>query len=315
MTARPQLWTVDNLGWAAAQPRLSVLIPFFRDDPRALLHALASEAAGLAGAVELVVLDDGSGSEALSAAVAETVTALNAPARFIALSSNEGRAKGRNRLRAAARARHLLFLDADMLPDGPAFLAAYLALIAREDPAAAFGGFTLDRTPADPERGLHRALSLSGDCRPAAVRRQEPAKSLCTSNLLVRAEVFDFESFDEGFKGWGWEDVEWAIRVGRRWPVLHVDNPASHLGLDTDAALIAKYEQSPANFARMSALHPDVAGSFPVHRAARKLARLPAPDLWRPWLKRLALARGLPMPVRVAAAKLYRAALYIEAVR
>jgi len=313
MTARPQIWTVDNPAWAPARPRLSVLIPFFRDDPRDLLQALGAEAAGLAGAVELVVLDDGSGSEALSAAVADAVTALSPPARFIALASNEGRAKGRNRLRGAARARHLLFLDADMLPDGPRFLAAYLALIAREDPAVAFGGFTLDRTPHDPERALHRALSLRGDCRPAAARQAEPAKSLCTSNLLVRAEVLDVEPFDEGFRGWGWEDVEWAIRVGRRWPVLHLDNPASHLGLDTDAALVAKYEQSPANFARMSALHPDVASGFPVHRAARKLARLPAPRLWRPWLRRLALARGLPMLVRVAATKLYRAALYVEA--
>jgi glycosyltransferase involved in cell wall biosynthesis len=288
-----------------------VLTPFFRDDPCELLRALDAEGAG---GVELVALDDGSGDEALAARVAETVTALQAPARFVRLAANEGRAKGRNRLMANARARHLLFLDSDMLPDGPRFLADYLALIAAEDPAVAFGGFTLERTPLDPARGLHRALSMRGDCRPAAVRALEPAKSLATSNLLVRREVFAVEAFDEGFTGWGWEDVEWASRVGKRWPVRHVDNPASHLGLDRDEALLAKYDQSPANFGRMAALHPEVVAAFPAYRAARQLKRLPGRALWRPILRRLALASGLPMTLRVAATKLYRAVLYAEVV-
>ncbi|HTK34157.1 MAG TPA: glycosyltransferase [Caulobacteraceae bacterium] len=314
MTAHPQSWTVDNAAWPAAAPRLSVLIPFFRDDACDLLTALDAEAGGLDGAVEIVTLDDGSGDEALAARVARTVTGLAAPARFVRLTANEGRAKGRNRLTAAARAPRLLFLDADMLPDGPQFLACYLALIEAEDPAVAFGGFTLDRTPRDPARGLHRALSLRGDCRPAHLRQLEPAKSLCTSNLLVRREVFDVEAFDETFQGWGWEDVEWAIRAGRRWPVRHIDNPASHLGLDTDAALLAKYDQSPANFGRMARAHPDVAAGFPVHRMARALSRLPLRALWRPWLRRLAAVRAAPMPLRVAAVKLYRAALYAEVV-
>lgn len=313
MNAHPQIWTVDDPTWSLARPRLSVLIPYFRDDPCALLCALDAEAAALGDAVEMLVLDDGSGDDELARRVAEAVLTLRAPARFIRLSANEGRAKGRNRLMAAARAERLLFLDADMLPDRPDFLARYLRLIEAEDPAVVFGGFTLERTPVDPARGLHRALSLRGDCRPAAERQAEPAKSLCTSNLLVRREVFELEAFDESFSGWGWEDVEWAIRAGRRWPVRHLDNPASHLGLDTDAALIAKYEQSPANFARMCALHPEATRAFPVRRTARALARAPLSRLWRPVLKSTALSRSLPMALRVLAAKLYRAALYARA--
>jgi glycosyltransferase involved in cell wall biosynthesis len=312
MTAHPQSWTVDNGAWAEARPRLSVLIPFFRDDPSGLLRDLDAEGAP---GVEIVVLDDGSGDAALADRVAAAIAGLATPARFVRLAANEGRARGRNRLMAESRARHLLFLDADMLPDGARFLSAYLGLIDAENPAAAFGGFTLERTPPDPARGLHRALSLRGDCRPAAVRQMEQAKSLCSSNLLVRREVFDLEPFDEGFKGWGWEDVEWAARVGRRWPVRHIDNPASHLGLDTDAALLAKYDQSPANFARMARLHPEVVGEFPIHRAAVKLSRLPARKAWRPVLRRLALARSLPVAARVAAVKLYRAALYADVIR
>lgn len=310
MTAHPQIWTLDSPSWDRARPRLSVLIPYYRDDPGDLLAALDHQAKPLGGAVEMLVLDDGSGDDALARRTAETVSSMAAAARLLRLAANEGRAKGRNRLMAQARAERLLFLDADMLPDRASFLADYLRLIEEHDPAVAFGGFTLDRTPVDPARGLHRAMSLRGDCRPAVKRQAEAAKSLCTSNLLVRREVFQHEAFDERFHGWGWEDVEWAIRVGRRWPVLHVDNPASHLGLDTDAALIAKYEQSPANFARMCALHPQATAAFPVRRTARLLARAPLGPIWRPLLRALALARAAPMPARVLAAKLYRAALY-----
>jgi hypothetical protein len=312
VTVAIQAWATENAAWRAAVPRLSVLIPFFRDDPAPLLRALDAEAAALDGAVEVVALDDGSGDEALAGRTAALVESLAAPARFLRLSANEGRSKGRNRLMGEARATRLLFLDADMLPDRPDFLGTYLALIAAEDPAVAFGGFTLERTPVDPARGLHRALSLRGDCRPAAVRQREAEKSLCTSNLLVRREVFAHEAFDEGFVGWGWEDVEWAIRVAARWPVRHVDNPASHLGLDTDAALIAKYERSVANFGRLVARHPEVAAAFPICRLARALKRAPLKGLWAPALRRVALLRAAPTLLRVAAAKLYRAGLYAE---
>ena len=38
---------IDNPAWsAAAPPRLSVLVPFFRDDPRPLLAALDGQAGG-----------------------------------------------------------------------------------------------------------------------------------------------------------------------------------------------------------------------------------------------------------------------------
>jgi len=57
----------DSPTYAAVQPILSVLIPFLKDDPAALLDRLDTEAPALGGAVELVVLDDGTGDAALTA--------------------------------------------------------------------------------------------------------------------------------------------------------------------------------------------------------------------------------------------------------
>ncbi len=304
----------DNPAYAMSPPRLSVLTPFYRDDPRPLLRALDREAAALGGRVELVLLDDAGGDPALSDAVARAAHALALPTRLVQLSANAGRARGRNQLMAHSRGRHLLFLDSDMLPDRPDFLAAYLALIAVEDPAVTVGGFSVDQAAELPEHALHRALALRGDCLPAAVRNRMPEKYVWTSNLLVRRDVFAAERFDEAFRGWGWEDTEWGVRVAARYGVRHIDNQATHLGLDTAAVLAAKYAQSPPNFARMLARHPEVVRRFPSYRLARLLKALPGRPAWRAWLRRIALAEPAPLGARVAAMKLYRAALYSDVV-
>jgi len=300
----------DNAAWADKAPALSVLIPFKGDDPSSLLAALGREAV----AAEIVVLDDGSQDDALAERVRAGVQALRLPARFVRLAHNEGRAKGRNRLVSHARAGRFLFLDSDMLPDTPHFLRAWLGLIAAENPAVAFGGFSLDQVPPRRDQALHRAMALHSDCLPAAQRRLAPEKNIFTSNLLVRRDVFAAEAFDEGFAGWGWEDVEWGMRVARRWPILHVDNTATHLGLDTARAIAGKYEQSAANFARVVAAHPQTVATYPSYRAARLLKRTPLRALWRPLLKAFALAEAAPIKGRAFAMRLYRAALYAEAV-
>jgi glycosyltransferase involved in cell wall biosynthesis len=305
---------VDNRAWlgSTSTARLSVLIPFYRNDPHQLLTALDSQARHLDGEVEIVVLDDAGGDARLSEEVALAVGGMATPTRLLLGSRNEGRAKGRNRLTSHGRARHFLFLDSDMLPDNASFLTTYLDLIRNEDPAAVFGGFSVDQAPLAPEHGLHRALALRADCLSAAVRERTPEKYVFTSNLMVRRDVFESEAFDEGFSGWGWEDVEWGVRVRRKYGVRHIDNTATHLGLDTPAALAAKYEQSTANFARLATRHPDIVSNYPSYRLAKVLKHVPARSLWRAMLKRLALHMTAPMAARVAAMKLYRAALYAE---
>jgi glycosyltransferase involved in cell wall biosynthesis len=313
----PQI--VDNPAWSrhgvqmAPAAKLSVLIPFFRDDPCALLAALDREAEDLDGQVEIIILDDAGGDPDLSANAVSAVRALGTPTRLIQLCVNEGRARGRNRLAAAARANHLLFLDSDMLPDRANFLRAYLDLLPTH-PAVVVGGFSVAQCAARQDHALHRAMAVRAECLPAAVRAQTPEKYVFTSNLLVRRDVFDAEAFDEGFRGWGWEDVEWGARVSRRFGILHIDNAATHLGLDTADVLAGKYEQSVQNFARLAARHPDLVRHYPSFKAARLFKTWPVALRWRGLLKHLALSSLMPLTLRVMAMKAYRAALYAEAV-
>jgi glycosyltransferase involved in cell wall biosynthesis len=302
----------DSPAWARGRPALSVLIPFFGDDPRPLLRTLDRQARRLAGLIEVLVLDDGTPDPSLASAVKAEVAGLACSVRLIRLSKNEGRAKGRNRLVRHARASHLLFLDSDMAPDRADFLARWLAA-PQGNVAVIFGGFTVETAPPSPATAVHRALSRRSDCLSAAERRLTPEKYVFTSNLLVRRDVLEAEPFDEGFQGWGWEDVEWAMRVSRRWPIEHIDNTATHLGLDTVEALARKYEQSAGNFARVRQAHPDIVARYPSFRAARALKRAPFRRAWRPALRQLARSPA-PLQVRAFALKLYRASLYAEVV-
>jgi hypothetical protein len=314
MTAEAHETIVDNAAFSEAEPVLSVLIPFLCDDPRPLLSALGREARRLRGRVEVILLDDGTNDNILASAVARAVKELPLPARLILIMKNEGRAKGRNRLAGHARSQSLLFLDSDMKPDHKTFLQVWLDLVEQERPAVAFGGFSLKSAPKGRAFAVHRKISATRECLPAAERALRPEKHVFTSNLLIRRDVFRVEAFDPGFSGWGWEDVEWAMRVRRRFRVRHVENPATHLGLETVESLAAKYEQSVANFARVTARHPDVVKSYPSYRAARLLKRTPGRTALKRLFKGLALAHVLPTSARAMLLRLYRAALYAEAV-
>lgn len=314
MNAPIQEWIVDNAARASARPFLSVLIPFLHDDPRQLIAALDREAPALNGQVEVVLLDDGAGDDELACQVIAAVEALALPARLVRLLANEGRSRGRNRLARHARGQQLLFLDSDMLPDCPDFLARWVAVAREQDPAAAFGGFSLAQIEPRPEHALHRRLASRSDCAPASRRRKAPEKYVFTSNLMIRRDVFDTEAFDEGFTGWGWEDVEWGVRVARRHPILHLDNPATHLGLDPAGTIAHKYEQSAGNFARILKAHPDVVRRYPTYRAARLLKLVPCGRLWRPLLKALAVSDAGPLALRAFCMRLYRAAVSAQAI-
>ncbi len=304
----------DNAARVGAEPAVSVLIPFLRDDPSELLGLLNLEASALDGSVEVIVMDDGTNDKALTARLQTQIRAMSLPARLITLVQNEGRSKGRNRLADAARAGTLLFLDSDMRPDQSRFLQTWADLVDREDPAVAFGGFSLLQAPTDARFSVHRSMAAKSDCVPFEERARTPEKYVYTSNLLVRRDVFETETFDAAFSGWGWEDVEWAMRVSRRFAVVHVDNPATHMGLDTVDALAGKYEQSAGNFARVVARHPDIVGGYPSYKAARFLKRVPGLDRVRPLMKQAARMPWIPTGARAFSLRLYRASLYAEAV-
>jgi glycosyltransferase involved in cell wall biosynthesis len=308
MSAPPAETIHRNARWADARPVLSVLSPIFRNDPARLIDALGRECALDPGlAVELVLVDDGSGDPALLAALEQAVEAFPAPASLVAFGANQGRSAARNRLMQEARGPYLLFLDSDMLPDQPDFLAAWERLIDKVAPTIAYGGFTTRQVPDDPALRLARVLAERVDCLGARDRMARGGIAVATSNLLVRADVMQDVPFDDGFSGWGWEDVDWALRaVAAGYAVAHVDIPATHLGLDEPEVLLRKFAQAGPNFTHLVARHP-VMMTLPSTRLVRYLARLPGSGLLMKPAGWVARHEGLPMRLRSRAARLWRA--------
>ncbi|MEN9855186.1 MAG: hypothetical protein RLZZ157_312 [Pseudomonadota bacterium] len=290
---------------ADAPLALSIVMPFYRNDPSALLFALSRQVKGLP--VELLILDDGSGDAALLQKVQAQLATCPVPATFIACAHNFGRSHARNRLKQAAKAPYLLLLDSDMLPDSDHFVADWLALIARDAPAVAYGGFSVLQVPDVPELAFARTLAQRSDCQNAQEREKRGVMAVATSNLLVRADILAQVSFDSAFKGWGWEDVEWALRVQKAGhPVQHVDIPATHMGLDRADIILDKFAQAGANFKTFVQLHPDME-SFPALRLAMLVRHIPFRGALKALTRAVALHPAVPLPLRCQSARLWRA--------
>lgn len=294
-----------------AGARLSILIPFYKDDPTPLMTSLNT----LIGArcdFEILLLDDGCPDMELNSAVARTLRAMVTPARLISATDNMGRAEGRNLLAHQARGDWLLYLDADMQPCDDAFLTAYLERIEDGGFDAAFGGYVVPDA-AKAEHELHAALARSSDHNDAGMRSQIGATAFCSSNLLVRRTVMIDIPFDADFTGWGWEDVDWAVRAGAAFRLIHLDNAARHDGLQPAEALLSKFRQGAVNYARLLDKHPELE-NLPGAQAARALSVVPFQSALRGLWSRLVTSENAPMRLRTLALKLWRASWTAEVI-
>ncbi|MCA8901336.1 MAG: glycosyltransferase [Hyphomonas sp.] len=288
--------------------RLSICIPTFRDDPSELIRRLTA----LPGArdCELLIYDDGSDDPDMSLRIAAAIMNYPGPAQFIAAARNSGRSTARNMLVSAASRDWVLFIDADMLPDDAGYLSRYLDFIeAQASPAVIAGGFSLKQAQPGRLQRLHAAQARQSDCLPATRRASDPGRYVFTSNILVHRQVLSGIPFDEQYKGWGWEDVDWGLRVASVFPIHHIDNTATHLGLDSDKILVRKFAGSGANYARLVHRHPVAAARMSLTRVARRVRHWP---FLAGISRAVALQTLLPVPVRLFALKLHRARMYAD---
>jgi glycosyltransferase involved in cell wall biosynthesis len=296
-----------NARFADATPKLSIGSPYFRDDPTGWINALASDP--LASDVEVVVVDDGSGDPSLDAHVRAALEAWPGPACLIRFHVNQGRSNARNRAIAAARGSYLLFIDADMLPGDKLYLSRYFDVMEQNAAAIVFGGFTASLAQANRDTQLNYYLAYHNDCKPASQRGLRGPLAVASNNLLVRRDVFEREAFDHNFIGWGWEDTEWAMRaVFAGYGLIHIDNPAVHIGLDSSKAMLRKYKEAGPNLRRLLDRHPEGHQMAGV-KVARFLNKIPGQAAMRPIYSWMSLDPWgiLPIQLRHIAIKLWRA--------
>lgn len=303
---------IQSLKQLKTKPMLSVLIPFYKDDPTALLEALLSQNVEK-NLIEILVYDDGSADPKLNMKVSSIVKSATSQTEFLIADKNAGRSAARNALQKNSNSDWVLFLDADMRPVTNNFLADYIKLIKAEVADVIFGGFTVPEAAETPDQELHRALSEVSDCLTLSARQAAGPQFVATSNLCVRKDVLFEEGFDDGFKGWGWEDSEWAARIAKRFTLIHADIPALHLGLESTETLLRRFQNSGPNYVRFTDKHPELAKTLSLFKISQKLSKIPGQKLMRPFLKTAVKLHMLPIKFRLFALKMWRASWYAQA--
>lgn len=290
-------------------PFLSVLIPYYGDDPSTLLETLLGQAGT---ETEIILFDDGSPDRQVFERLSAHPSSGGGTVTVLRSETNLQRSAARNTLAEAASGEWLLFLDADMeIPGG--FLARWHALLQRADFDAAYGGYVVPEAKAG-HFAVHAALARAGDVSNAAARAARGASAFAGSNLAARASLMARIRFDEAYRGWGWEDVDWAVRAAKAGRLAHVDNPAGHGGLQSVDRLLTKFTEGGLNYARFLARHPDQA-SLPGARLARLLAQLQLSAAVQVLAPALTRTRALPVRARVLALKAYKAACAAAALK
>jgi len=224
--------------------RLSVLIPVYRFDCSKLVADLKSQVAQGGLDVEILEADD----EKLQL----------------------GRARVRNWLASQAQGDKLLFIDCDAAVDNPQFLARYLA-VADEAPVVIGGLHHPDVLPSPDVSLRYRYEKAADRHRSAAERSRHPYASFTTFNFLIDKALFLSIRFDENCTEYGHEDTLFGAELQRRQvPVLHIDNPLVHMGLEANDVFLEKSRTALHSLKRMETQLQEHSTLLKAYRKVRR---------------------------------------------
>lgn len=258
---------------------LTVLVPVFNYDIENLLEKLILEKKLLPeNGVRIIFLDDCSTDKEASDKNKHLVSSLgDREVRYFVARKNGGRSKTRNKLIRLAKTDWILFLDADVLPDRQNFLRHYLETARTAGYDVICGGTSYEqRLLPDPKFDFYFDLMKMASNVTTETKNIEKWRYVLTSNIFAKRAVFQACKFDERFKTYGYEDQEWAIRVARCYSLIHVDNPVSHIGLQTREEFFKKMRVSIPNYWLLGRIHPDVFNVTPLARLVYLLSFFPA---------------------------------------
>jgi glycosyltransferase involved in cell wall biosynthesis len=216
---------------------LSILIPIYNFSIVELVREIHRQAIGSGVIFEILCVDDGSG---LSYREENRIVSQWKNVRYEELTENTGRARIRNRMSRMARFPWLLFLDCDSRIVRRDYIISYIARCEKE--AVICGGRTYaDERPENPAYYLRWYYGRRREQKSAASRSHRPWNSFMTNNFAIARSIFDRVSFDESIDKYGHEDTFFGFELRRTGiPIIHIDNPLVHEGLETNAEFIEK---------------------------------------------------------------------------
>ena len=207
-----------------SQLHLSVVIPTMNKVAllEQTLAALGRQDPGPGILWEIVVVNDGSsdGTDEFLSRAGREFSSRGLELNVVAPEANVGRARARNMGARAARGRWILFMDDDIVaPEG--LLRAHLEILMTGDDVGTIGHSVTDPGLVDAPHFHYMDTRGVAKLGPGPA----PGRYFVTQNAAVPREAFlAVGGFDEGFSGYGFEDMEVAFRLedgaGVRFEVL-----------------------------------------------------------------------------------------------
>lgn len=165
------------------------------------------------------------------------------------LDENLGRAGIRNLLTKKAVYPTLLFLDADMFLPDSFFIQRYVSAL-NTSVLVVVGGVCYGPKLPDQSKRVHYTNGVYRESKLASKRTKNPYGSFLTGNVLIKKTVFECVQFASYLKAYGHEDTLFGLELKSAGiPILHIDNPALHEGLESNELFIQKQYTAVENLA------------------------------------------------------------------
>ncbi|MCL2435255.1 MAG: glycosyltransferase [Lentimicrobiaceae bacterium] len=220
---------------------ISVLIPIYNFNVAKLVKDLHAQLSYANVVFEIVLGDDASTHPHNN----ENLTSLQGVSYF-SLPENIGRAKMRNLLVEKASYPFLLFMDCDAAVPSALYINNYIVEISRNvPPICIIGGVAYRRQKPNPKYYLRWYYGKKREATDADIRNKKPYKSFTSFNAVFSKSIFELVKFDESFSTYGNEDTFFGDQLrNAKVPVIHINNPLYHDGLDTNEEYLQKVEAS-----------------------------------------------------------------------
>ncbi|MFZ1751240.1 MAG: glycosyltransferase, partial [Saprospiraceae bacterium] len=225
---------------------LSIVIPIFNQDVRKLVYTLTKQCQKLNINYQILCFDDGSTSKFR---VINQELASHININYTELQENLGRSKIRNWLGQSAYFEYILFLDGDSTVRSKDFIKNYLKHLPTE--GVIYGGRKYqDKKPRSKKKILHWKYGVSRESLSSKKRKKDPYLNFQSNNFIIPQSIFDQHHFDEKINGYGYEDLLYASELEQKnIPIIHIDNPIIHDGLEINTIFLEKNENAIKNLA------------------------------------------------------------------
>ncbi len=227
---------------------LSILIPVYNFNITNLINHLIKQIKRDSIMVEILILDDGSHIYKKENRQLKKHNEI----KYFEFETNRGRSFARNFLAERASYSYLLFMDCDVQIIQHDFLIKYYHFI-KQDVKVVCGGLVYpEKHLIKKEQLLHWYYGVKKESKSLSERSKHPYQSFSSFNFLINRDLFLKIRFPEQINTYGHEDTCFGIILKRqKIPILHIDNPLMHIGIEESKIYLKKIEESVKNIDKL----------------------------------------------------------------